>query len=404
MCPRATRLILARTATAAALMLSALPAAAAVDTVQPSPNKAQVAATGASSIAVTWRVGRSIVSMLPSPGTIGSQRAELLINGSVVATIGRRLEQTTEGEQTPETFLFRETVSIPQSLVYRAIKQESPIVIRRSFEDSVETGSEDGEVLVVPAGPGSAEFSVQRVSLSFFDDSRTQVLPKNGDLRAVAEINTTGASLLTGVWEVASGSSTAGTPVFRPLTLVRQGIAASGRTVVTSPRLPTATEGTNLVRFRITNPETDFRQPILQYYVTPPSATVAVDPLREILLSGPRPGEALTEKTRFAWTALAGAATYHLELFTAPAGPAAPVDTQAVRSEIPLDPSPETGQTDDQVPLAGIFVQGSETEARLADFTLAQLPGDRRYLWKISAIDAKGAVIGSSSVREIYKP
>ena len=160
------------------------------------------------------------------------------------------------------------------------------------------------------------------------------MLAEAGSLRAVAELTTSGAGLISGQWEVASASTTDGAPVFRPLFLVRQGVGASGRTVITSPPLPTALEGSNLVRFRVTTPETSFAEPLLRYYVT----------------------------------------------------------------------APDHAAVPDDAALAGIFVSAERTEPSFNRFSLAQLPADRRYLWKVSAIDAKGAVIVSSSVREIYRP
>ncbi|CAN0453823.1 unnamed protein product, partial [Ectocarpus fasciculatus] len=183
--------------------------------------------------------------------------------------------------------------------------------------------------------------------------------------------------------------------------LVRQGVGGSGRTVITSPRLPTGLEGTNLVRFRITNPEVSVEQPMLQYYVTPRSFAGDQAPLREILVTGPRPGEALSSETRFAWSGLPGAEAYHVELFATPAGPAEPADPNAVAAKVS---GPISDGTAGQAALVGTFVPGDQTEANLAEFSVAQLPSDRSYLWKVSAIDANGAVIGISSVREIYKP
>ncbi|WP_422366606.1 hypothetical protein [Pelagibius sp.] len=400
---QATRLTLATTALMAALALPFATAQASVGSVTPSPVKAQVAATGAGSVAVTWRVNRSLVS-LPVPGVIASANAQLFINGAAAGTISRRLEQSSAGETSAEILEFRETLRIPRSVIYRAIKQESPIIVRRVFDDIADSGSEDGELIVVPAGPGSEGFTVQRLSLSFGDDVRTRVLPRNSSLRAVAEINTTGAGLLSGKWQIAEGFTTAGTPVFRTLYEVRQGVGGGGRTIITSPRLPTSVEGSNLVRFLVTSPELRVEDQTLQYYVTPRSLAAGQQPLQEILVSGPRPGASLTDETVFAWSAMAAAKTYHLEIFATPAGPRKPADPNAVQANLPLDPGPETDAVKGQAALAGSFVPGDRTQTSLADFSVDHLPAGRSYFWKVSAIDANGAVIGSSSVREIFKP
>src|SRR3546814_3572206 len=119
--------------------------------------------------------------------------------------------------------------------------------------------------------PGSEPFSVSRLSRAVEDRTRIKVPPQGSRLRAIAELNTTGQGLVQAVWEVALASTTAGTPVFQTLALVRQPVAFGGRTVITSPPLPTRFEGNNRVRLRITVPNTRFDEPELQYYVTPAS-------------------------------------------------------------------------------------------------------------------------------------
>jgi hypothetical protein len=177
--------------------------------------------------------------------------------------------------------------------------------------------------------------------------------------------------------------------VFRPLSLVRQGVAGGGRTVITSPLLPTSEEGTSFARFRLLDPVLSSDTPTLQYYVAPKSPLEATAIQREILISAPRPGATLTAETRFAWAAIAASNAYQLSFHAKPAGTSKTATESGAKGEIPL---------------AGTFVAADQTEATLAAFTLAQLPGGKSYLWKVLAIDANGAVIGSSSMREIYKP
>ena len=177
---------------------------------------------------------------------------------------------------------------------------------------------------------------------------------------------------------------------------MRQGVAGGGRTVITSPRLPVSAEGTHLVRFRLVEPAPAFALPELQYYVTPgmPGDAPAV-PLA-LVVTGPAPDAVLAAGTQFAWQPVAGASAYRVAFYATPAGPAAPLDPAAFPARVGAVPAGE--------PLAGIAVPGERSAAVAEAATLALLPGERSYLWQVIAFDANGAVVGSSSAREIYKP
>lgn len=395
---RTLRMTAALAASLAALSISLSSADAAVSGVTASPARTSVPAAGPASMTVNWQVERSLTD-LPNPGTVSSASLRIVIGGVVAATLPRSLTASTAGTANTEIIRVRESVSVPQALIYRAIKERSPLTIQRTFVDSYDDIAEDGTFEVQPGGDGSTALTVQRLELAFDDDARSKVLPKGSDLRVVAEINAAGVGLLTGQWEVATGATSAGTPVFRALTLVRQGVAGGGRTVLTSPLLPTAEEGTGLVRFRLIDPALASETPVLQYYVTPSSLTAATASQHAVALSAPRPGAVLTAQTRFAWSALPGAHTYQLVFYEGPTGPAEPLDpTQNLEGQqTPKIP-------EDAAPAAGIFIPGDRTEAVLQDFTLAQMPAGQRYLWQVIAIDANGAVIGSSAIRNIHKP
>jgi hypothetical protein len=391
-------------AAALAAVALALPqAAATVIEADSTPARIAVAATGSATVTATWRIVRQEAD-LPSQGTVSSPRLRILIDTTVVADLPRPLARALPGLENIETAVLREVVQIPEALVFRAVKQRATLRLQRTFSDSPGDTPELAELLVTPSGPASAAVAIERLALTFDDDTRIRVLPQGSELRAVAEINSSGVGLITGQWEVASAATTAGTPVFRPLALVRQGVAGGGRTVITSPRLPAAEEGTHLVRFRVVEPALAIDAPALQYYITPRAPGAAPAAPSDILVAGPRPGDSLTAATRFAWHPLDGAEAYQLAFYAAPAGPAAPLDPASFpQAQLPQAAAPDAGETAG-APLAGIFVPGDRSEAVAEAFTLAQLPGGRSYLWKVLAIDANGAVIGSSSTREIYKP
>jgi len=191
-------------------------------------------------------------------------------------------------------------------------------------------------------------------------------------------------------------------PAFVPLTQVRQGVAGGGRSLITSPRLPTGEDGTALVRFRITDPRIAFQAPVLQYYVTPARPDPAA-PAEEILLTAPATGTQLDAETRFAWSTLPAAEAYQLAFYAVPAGPVEPLDTAAIGQPATQETLRQRRTAGDAA-IAGVFLPGGSSETRLEDNVLSQLPSERSYLWQVIAFDGNGAVIGSSSMREIYKP
>jgi hypothetical protein len=183
---------------------------------------------------------------------------------------------------------------------------------------------------------------------------------------------------------------------------VRQGVAGGGRSLITSPRLPTGVDGAVLVRFRITEPRVAFQTPQLQYYVTPARPDPAPS-AEEILLTAPATGTRLDAGTRFAWSALPAAEAYQLAFYAVPAGPAAPLDTAVIGQPA----TPETlrqRRAAGEAAIAGVFLPGDSSETTLEESLLSQLPSQQSYLWQVMAFDGNGAVIGSSSLREIYKP
>jgi hypothetical protein len=326
--------------------------------------------------------------------------------GTVNRTLSRFTPGTTFGQQ---SFVFTEAITVPQAVVFRAIKSRVPIVFERTFSTTgtivaPAPASLPGSIDLVPSGPGSEPFSISRLSLRFDDQSRVKVLPRDSRLRAVAELNTTGQGLVEAIWEIAPATTTAGTPVFQTLALVRRPVAFGGRTVITSPPLPTRFEGSNLVRLRITDPQTFFDEPELQYYVTPESPLPEQQEPSLLLITAPSPGTPLTLTTRFAWQAVPGTRLYKLEVFPAPPGPAEIAADREVTTPVPLDPTPDTAGVAGREALTGAVVPGTQTEIRLQDYSLAHLPAGRRYLWMVKAIDPNGALLGVSPPREIYKP
>ncbi|GAB4371299.1 MAG: hypothetical protein Kow00114_32110 [Kiloniellaceae bacterium] len=403
--------LLAALALAAIAALGALPARAGIVSVDTTQARIPISAIAPSSVTVTWRVVRLGGSAATNPGTISSPSGTLLINGVPVQTVSQTLSRFAPGvpPSTNELLTYTETFTIPQAIAFRAVKAGVPIVYQRTFTDTAGTfggnpASLAGTTQITPTGPGSQPLNVTRLELRFDDGSRVKVLPKGSRLRAVAEVNASGVGLLEGEWQVATSPTTAGTPVFRTLALVRQPVGGSGRTVLTSPPLPTRFEGNAFVRLVITDPDTFFEEPELQFYVTPESPLPEKQEPRLLLVNTPEPGTPLTLTTRFAWQAVPGARLYKLELFGAPPPPGDVVAGNAATAPVPLDPLPDGAQIEERRALTGMVVPAAVTELRLQGHTLAHLPGDRHYQWTVTALGDNGALLAVSPPREIYKP
>lgn len=391
-------------------LLASFPALAGIVSVTGTASPTNVSATAPSIVTVTWQVVRNNGTVLPNAGTVSSTSGSFLVGGIQVSTVSRTLSRIEAGTTAGNvTLVFTESVTVPLAVAYRAIKSGVPIVYQRTFSTTgtiVAPGvaSLAGSASLNPSGPGSESFSVSRLDLRFEDQTRVKVLPKNSRLRAVAVLSTTGNGLIEGAWEIALSSTTQGAPVFRPLALVRQRAAFGGRVAIISPPLPTAFEGNNLVRLRIDDPTTFFDEPELQYYVTPESPLPSAQEPRLMLITAPQPGTPLTQTTRFAWQAVPGAEIYKLEIFGTPPAAGEVLAENETVTPVPLDPAPDTSRVQGLRPLTGVVLPAAITEVRLRDFSLAHLPGDRRYQWTVKAIGKEGAVLGVSPPREIYKP
>lgn len=388
---------------AAVVLLGATAAFANVTAVTVTPSRAAISTTGPSTVTLVWTVTRVPLTG-GLVGTVSSPTAQLTVGGLSVGTAGSPLSRTLPGiPAAGETAIFTETLVIPQGAAFRAVKSGAPIIVTRTFSDTSAAGTASAGAALFPSGPGSEPFSVSRLSLTFDDRSRVKVLSKGTRLRAVAEINTTGVGLIIAQWEYAPAVTTAGTPIFRPLSLVRRSIAGGRRIIITSPPLPTRFEGNNIVRLRITDPATRFDEPQLQYYVTPESPLPDQQPPRLLLTTSPSAGTPLTQTTRFAWQAVPGAEAYKLEIHPGDPGPAEPADQDLVVAELPLDPAPDAPATVAE-PLTGIVLPAAVTETRLKAFSLQHLPPNRRYRWMVKALGKEGAVLGVSEMKEIFKP
>jgi hypothetical protein len=75
--------------------------------------------------------------------------------------------------------------------------------------------------------------------LAFDDGAVVRVVPLKSRLSAAAEVSYNGSGSFSGYWEVADPGSTSGTPIFRQLQSLSQGLGGAERVKVTSQNLTT---------------------------------------------------------------------------------------------------------------------------------------------------------------------
>jgi hypothetical protein len=128
------------------------------------------------------------------------------------------------------------------------------------------TLSFEGAIPLQIAGPASAaaaDFGIRRMSL-YFENRRPETTVDRSDqnLRAFADIATTGSGLLEGYWEVDG----------RLINRVSQHVVADAVVTLTTPKvpsLPTVDPGTHILRFVVTNPQFAAPAPSILYFVVP---------------------------------------------------------------------------------------------------------------------------------------
>lgn len=356
-------------------------------------------------ITVTW-----VVNSTPAPASaysVTSQSGQFLAPGkgnALLATVNTVLASAVNlpvGFTGSGTAIITETVAVPAEVSVRANKLgANQIVYSRSFSDgSVTTGTLQANILV--GGSGLAQFGVARVALSFDDGAVVRVVPAKSALSAAAEVSYVGSGVLRGYWEIADPGSSSGTPFFRVLQSISQGVGGMERATLKSPALPTEIMGLHIVRLRLTEPAPAFDPPVLYYYVgeAKPGTPFSFTPMTVL---NPPEQAYLDARTQFSWLPVKDARVYKIEIFADPeltsiALPdlgAAPATSDPQRMQRALS----------RPAMAGMLVAAPRTQTTLSASTRAKLQRQRSYFWRVQTIGRDGAVLGEAQVRELRVP
>lgn len=378
-------------------LLPVVPASAALQAVKVQPAQRQLLATQNNTFAVAWQISAT-------PGYSGgvTSGAAQVINpatGAVLATVGGPLSRSGSGP-----FLLSEFLDIPQSSVQSWTRSGiQRLLLVRIFTGGTTVRGQmtlnlASSALRAPREAGDGELQVQRLSLSFLDNQRIKLVQPGTELKAKVLLAYSGNGLLEGRWQVAEPGSTEGRPVYRTLSLVRSYLGNTQQAQLNSPLLPTDKAGKYRVRFCVSNRDQvaldelvlDSSCPIDELTVeTVYEVLGGEDPSAQVILSaGPQSGD-VGASTRFHWRGLPNAVIYQLQVFQS--------DREQSADPAVLGESPSF--------VAGMLLPAGTTETSLPPLVRGKLEPGRFYLWRITAHDQAGTLIGRSREWRVrYQP
>ncbi|MBB3060533.1 hypothetical protein [Microbulbifer rhizosphaerae] len=321
--------------------------------------------------------------------------------GAVQRPLVGRLAGSADGRLV--SFTLNETVTVPAEVSQRAaaLGARQLLYVRQfSINGMSVTGvqtirlsaSLPNAARSLPEGQAvtASGLIVRRVALRFDDGAAVASVGRSERLRALAAIRYDRAGLLEAVWEVATPATTRGQPVFRRLDTVRQYLGGGQEASLQSPVLPTDEAGLYLLRLRLLQPSLESDSIELRYQVSgKPAAPVFVPVLP---VTSPQAGTALDAATEFRWRPAAGTRAYQLELYDQPPSAA----TSVTSSEPGTVPAEMTA-----APATGVLLQGNTDRTRLSPTVLHRLLPGRIYYWRVSAVNAEGAIVAASPIQSI---
>lgn len=364
------------------------------------PRQIRVNATSDNIVSVTWRV-----STTADHRAGVSSPAGVLIDTSTREVL--QTSNTTFDAAGAGPYSFRETLVLDAAAVSawieRGVKQ---VLLQRSFGDPVGnavTGSVvvrlDRSSLQAAREAAPAALSVTSLRLEFGSGNNTAVTGIDESLRATLTVQYTGTGILRGRWQVAEPESPDAALVFRTLALVNTNLQTSQRSTLRSPLLPTRRNGRYVLRFCATNQDAaglsaDALCPNPELVTAATYHVQGQDEESITPVRGLSPDRQSADGTTvFSWRVLPGAHIYQLQVFEiAPAAADLPASRAGSDSVEPKF-------------VTGMLLDAASTETVLSELVRSKLEEGHRYLWRVTAHDEAGRMIGRSKEASfVYTP
>jgi len=347
---------------------------AAVNSASGSASTSTLSTTQNNNVTVTWRFNVDGTGVLSNQATIANVNPPLVVGGI----------QSLPGTSFTETFNF----SAAQVQAWRD-QNYRVIVLRRDFADLTLPGpTVNVDVrfsIVTPSNSlksvrEDAEFSIQRLQLSFPNQTSLIVVEPGSSLAANLDVNYSGTGILEGRWQIAEPGSSEGLPLYRNLKLEKRSLTKAQHTRIVSPALPTGKPGKYLLRFCVIDRSqtdlsstNDFNCPNEQLKVEAAYQVMAdKKKVDEIKASS---SSKVDKESEFKWSGVTGAVVYQLQVF----------DKVAEQEPVFV-----TGMLLPQTPL----------KTTLSDLVINKLHAGKVYQWRINALNSQGQLIGQSAMQQ----
>jgi len=373
-------------------LMAAGDAAAALTGARATPGQVRLVGSRTNVISINWQIATTADHNSGAFSDIGTIVDP--VAGRLLLTINNVVNVGGTGP-----FSIRETLRLDAATVQDWISRGvTRAVYSRTFIDAAGSSvsasvvfrlSASGLAATRDAAP--ANLNVTSLRLEFESGNNTALKEVDEQLRATLTVLYTGAGVLRGRWQLAEPESSDGLPIYRTLALVNKNLMASQRSTLHSPRLPTGRTGKYLLRFcvlldGVPNLTADAQCPSIELVATGTYQVQGRHQDTVAQIRGLSPNRQNTSSgSIFSWSSLSEAHIYQLQVFEL-----APAAAKLPASRVESDSAEPRFVT-------GMLLDGATHESELSELVQSKLQKGRRYLWRVTAHDETGRMIGRSS-------
>ncbi len=375
------------------LMLVASSTYAAVTSLKVSPSNKLIIKDQNASVNLRWQIATD-----PNHTSgIASSNARIINpqNGEVLNVYGSVLSANGAGP-----FSFIETLTLPEVDTNLWFTQGlKSVVVKRTFSGPAGGSGKDAQMILQLSNSSlsasrestSGELNILNLKFEFENGTVLAQVEQDSSLQGTLTLQYTGTGLLEGRWLIAEPAGSYDEPLYRTLALIKKNINGNQRSTFKSPELPTTSTGKYLLRFCVTNrsmrsenvrsTEVCSSEELMSnaaYLVRGTSAKL-------MHISGIQPDQqSVNPSTTFSWNPLAQARVYQIQFF------------ELLPTKASLASSRDPAETVQPEFLVGMMLQGNTTQTPLSELVLSKLQSGKHYLWRVTAHNQLGHVLGSS--------